>query len=56
MVRLEILGELLVLLVRTIVRVFIHMCMIAGYLFDYLLVLLDVLGIMLIGTGVGVVD
>ena len=30
--------------------------MIGGYLFDYLLVLLKVLGMLLVGTGVGVVD
>ena len=60
------LGELLVLVVRTIVRVFLQMCMdclrkrcvlmIGGYLFDYLLVLLEVLGTLLVGTDVGVVD
>ena len=48
------LGELLVLVVRTIVRVFLQMfmdcfkkrcgLMIGGYLFEYLLVLLDVVG------------
>ena len=53
-VRLEVLGDLLVLVVRTIVRVFLQMymdclenryvLMFGGYLFDYLLVLLDVLG------------
>ena len=66
MFRLEVLGELLVLLVRTIVRVFLQMCMdclekrcvlmIWGYLFDYFLVLLEVLGMLLVGTGVGIVD
>ena len=63
---LEMLGELLVLVVRKIVCVFLQMCMdclekkcvlmIGGYLFDYLLVLLEVFGIMLVGTGVEAVD
>ena len=66
MVRLEVLGELLVLVVRTIVRFFLQMymdclekrcvLMIEGFLFDYLLVLLEVLGMLLVRTGVGVVD
>ena len=66
MVRLEVLGELLVLVVRTIVSVFLHMyidcrekrcvLMIRHYLFEFLLVLLEVLGMLLVGTGVGVVD
>ena len=30
--------------------------MIGGYLFDYLLVLFEVLGTLLVGTDVGVVD
>ena len=48
------------------VRVFLQMCMdclekrcvlmIGGYLFDYLLVLLEFLGILLLGTDVRVVD
>ena len=62
MVRLEVLGELLVLVVWTIMRVFLQMymdnlekrCVLVsgGYLFDYLLVMLEVLGILLVGTGV----
>ena len=54
MVCLEILGKLLVLVVRTIVRVFLQMCMncfgkrcglmIGGYSFDYLLVLVGIAG------------
>ena len=53
------LGELLILVVRTIVRVFLQMCMdclekksvlmIGGYLFDCLLVLLEVLATLLVG-------
>ena len=53
------LGELLALVVRTIVRVFLQMCMgclekrcvlkIEGYLFEYLLVLLEVLGTLFLG-------
>ena len=60
------LGELLVLVVRTIVSVFLQMfmdclekrcvLMIGSYLFDYLLVLLEVLGTLLVGTDVMVVD
>ena len=60
------LGDLLVLVVRTIVSVFLQkymdclekicVLMIGGYLFDYLLVSLEVLGMLLVGTGVGVVD
>ena len=60
------LGELLALVVRTIVRDFLQMCMeclekrcvlmIGDLLFDYLLVLLEVLGTLLVGTDVGVVD
>ena len=60
------LGELLALVVRTIVRVFLQMYMdclekrcvllIEGYLFDHLLVLLEVLGTLLVGADVGVVD
>ena len=63
---LEMLVELLVLVNRTIVRVFLQMymdclekkcvLMIGDCLFDYLLVLLEVLGMLLVGTGVGVVD
>ena len=57
------LGELLALMVLTIVRVFPQMCMdclekrcvlmIEGYLFEYLLVLLEVIGTLLVGTDVG---
>ena len=60
------LGELLVLVVRTIVRVFLQMCtdclekrcmlVIGGYLFKYLLVMLEFRGMLLVGTGAGVVD
>ena len=60
------LGGLLDLVVLTIVRVFLQMCMdclekrcvlmIEGYLFEFLLVLLEVLGTLLVGTDVGVVD
>ena len=66
MVRLEVLGKLLVLVVLTIVRVFLQMYMgcfekrcvliIGDYLFECLLVLLGVFGMLLVGTGVGVVD
>ena len=66
LVRLEVLGELLVLVVRTIVRVFFQMYMdclekrcvliIGGHLFDYFLVLLEVLGMLLVGTAVWVND
>ena len=66
MVRIEVLGELLVLMFRTIVRVFLQMymdclekrcvLMIGVYLFDYLLVLLEVLGVLLVVIGVGVID
>ena len=59
------LGEILVLVVRTVVLVFLQICMdclekrcvlmIGGYLIDYLLVLLDVLGMLSMGTDVGVV-
>ena len=65
-VRLEMLGELLVLVVRTIVRVFLQMCtdclekrcvlMIGGYFLDYLLVLCEVFETLLVGTDVRVVD
>ena len=65
-IRLEVLGELLVLVVRIIVRVFLQMYMdglekkcvwmIAGYLFDYLLVFLEDLGTLLVGIDVGSVD
>ena len=65
-VRLEVLGELLVLVARIIVRVFLQMYMdcldkkfvwmIAGYLFEYLLVLLEDLGTLLVGIHVGSVD
>ena len=54
------LGKLLVLVFRTIVRVFLQMCMeclekrcvlmVEGYLFVYLLVLLEELGTMLVGV------
>ena len=64
MLRLEVLDELLVPVVRTIVCVFLQLymdclekrckLMIVGYLFDYLLVLLEVFGMLLVGTGVGV--
>ena len=50
------LGKILVLVVRTVLRVFLQMCrdchekrcvlMIGGYLFDYFLVLLEVLGML----------
>ena len=63
MVRLVVLGELLVLVVRTIVRVFLQMymdclekrrvLMIGGCLFDYLLVLMEILGMLVVETGVG---
>ena len=66
MVRSVMFGELLALVVRTIVRNFLQMymdclekrcvLMIEGYLFEYLLVLLEVLGKLLVGTDVGVVD
>ena len=66
MVRLEVLRELLVLVVRTLVRVFLQMCMdclekicvlmIEGYLFEYFLVLLKDLWTLLVGIDVGVVD
>ena len=65
-VRSAMLGELLALVVRTIMRVFLQMymdclekrcvLMIEDYLFVYLLVLLEVLGTLLVGTDVGVVD
>ena len=65
-VRSAMLGELLVLLVRTIVRVCLQMymdclekrcmLMIEGYLFEYLLILLEVLGMLSVGTGVDAVD
>ena len=65
MVRLEVLGELLVLVVRAIVRVILQMymnclekrcvLMIEGYLFENFLVLLEALGTLLVGTDVGVV-
>ena len=61
-----ILGEVLALVVRIIVRVFLQMfmdcldkrcvLMIEDYLFVYLLVLLEVLGTLLVGTDVEVVD
>ena len=60
------LGEILALVVRTIVSVFLQMymdcpekrcvLMIEGYLLKYLLVLLEVLGTLLVGTDVEVVD
>ena len=60
------LGDLLVLMVRTIVHVFLQICMdclekrcvlmIEGFLFEYLLVLLENLGTLLVGIYVGVVD
>ena len=60
------LDELMVLVVRTIVRVFLQMCMsclekrcvlmIGGSLFEYLLVLSEVLGTLLVVTDVGVDD
>ena len=60
------LGELLALVVRTILSVCLQMymdcleksCVLMneGYLFVYLLVLLEVLGTLLVGTDVGVVD
>ena len=63
---LKVLGDVLVLIVRTIVRVFLQMymdclekrcvLMIEDYLFEYLLVLLEVLGTLLLGTDVGLVD
>ena len=56
---LEMLGELMVLVVRTTVHVFLQMCMyclekrcvlmIGDYLFDYFLVLLEVFGTLLVG-------
>ena len=64
-VRLEVRGERLVLVVQTIVRVFLQkymdflekrcMLMIGGYSFEYLLALLEILGMLLVGTGVEVV-
>ena len=66
MVRLEVRGELLVLVIRTILRVFLQMCigclekrcvlMIEGYLFEYLFLLLENLGTLLVGIDLGVVD
>ena len=66
MVRVELLGKLLVLEVLTIMCVFLQMyigcrekkcvLMIRDSLFDFLLGLLEVLGMLLVGTGVGVVD
>ena len=57
------LGELLVLVVLTILRVFLQICMncfeirrmllIGGYFFDYLMVLLEILGMLLVGDVVG---
>ena len=65
-VRSAMLAKLLVLVVRTIVRVFLQMymdclekrcvLMIDGYLFECLLVLLEVSGTLLMGTDVRVVD
>ena len=65
-VRSAMLGELMALVVRTIVRAFLQMymdclekrcvLMIEGYLYEYLLVLLEVLGLLLMGTDVGVDD
>ena len=65
-VRSVMLGEILALVVRTIVRVFLEMyidclekrcvLMVEGYLFEFLLVLSEVLGRFLVGTDVGVVD
>ena len=65
-VRLAMLGERLVLVVRLVVRVFLQMymgclekrcvLMIGDYLFEYLLVLLEVFGMLSVGTDVGVVD
>ena len=66
MVRLEVRGELLVLVIRTIVRVFLQMCidclekrcvlMIEGYLFEYLFLLMENLGTLLVGIDLGVVN
>ena len=60
------LGEVLTLVVRMNVHVFLQMymdclekrcvLMIEDYLIMYLLVLLEVLGTLLVGTDVGVVD
>ena len=65
-VRLKVLGELLVPMVRTIVRVFLQMyrdcfekrcvLMIEDLMFVFLPVLLEVLGTLLLGTDVGDVD
>ena len=65
-VGLNVRGEQLVLVVQIIVRVFLQkymdclenkcVLMIAGCLFDYLLALIEVLGMLLVGTDVGVVD
>ena len=63
MVCLARLGELLVLVVRTVEHVFLQMhfdclekrcvLMIGSYLVDYLLAFLEDLGMLLVGTGVG---
>ena len=60
------LGKLLAQVVRTIVRVFLQMYMdclekrcvliFEGYLFEYLLLLLEVPGKLLVGTDVGVFE
>ena len=64
-VRLEVRGERLVLVVQTIMRAFLQkyidcleercVLMTGGYSFEYLLALLEVLGILLVRTAVGVV-
>ena len=66
LVRLKMRGELMVIVVRRVVRVFLQqfmdclekrcVLMIGGCLFDYLLVLMEILGMLLVRIDVAVVD